>query len=417
MSEVPFTSPPETLPQCHFPDPAAPPAGSAPDLSGWFRALEGARAPSAGASPVIPLGFGGPGSVDDAAWLGDKHLGIAVADVLVAHGVHGKEDLTRRHSALVSNANMARRMTEILPDHLVALLPPQAACAMQTHDCGTIVEACVHFVLKAGHGAVLTQLAEYLYSAGERDAVLPPAGDAAAPGRPETDPKNRLLHLDREATWTYDQVVPERSAPSLWTATLCTKGKQFIATAVGKKAASAATAVLALADMGVTASADPTRALALEERHRVARAATERLARTTSETGGKLLLSPVTFEARHLTSNLKDGETPLQWFERKGELHRLACAPVLFPLAVRAVHIWHAHVQEVGHLTVIIVVPVEREEAREWAPSVYVTPHPQESKNKAQQTACKAAQKYILALIDMLPCPDEAGSSSGVFAH
>ena len=95
MSEVPFTSPPETLPQCHFPDPAAPPAGSVPDLSGWFHALEGARAPSAGASQVIPLGFGGPGSVDDAAWLGDKHLGIAVADVLVAHGVHGKEDLTR----------------------------------------------------------------------------------------------------------------------------------------------------------------------------------------------------------------------------------------------------------------------------------------------------------------------------------
>ena len=103
MSEVPFTSPPETLPQCHFPDPAAPPAGSVPDLSGWFHALEGARAPSAGASQVIPLGFGGPASVDDAAWLGDKHLGIAVADVLVAHGVHGKEDLTRRHSALVSN--------------------------------------------------------------------------------------------------------------------------------------------------------------------------------------------------------------------------------------------------------------------------------------------------------------------------
>ena len=407
MSEVPFTSPPEALPQSHFPDPTASPAESVPDLSGWFHALEGARAPSAGASPVIPLGFGGPGSVDDAAWLGDKHLGIAVADVLVAHGVHGKEDLTRRHSALVSNANMARRMREILPDHLVALLPSQATCALQTHDCGTTVEACVHFVLKAGHGLVLTQLAEYLYSAGERDAVLPPAGDAAAPGRPEMDPKGRLVHLDREATWTYDQVAPERSAPPLWSATLRTKGKQFTATATTKKLASAATAVLALADMGVTASADPTRALALEERHRVARAATERLARTTSETGGKLLLSPVTFEAQHLTSNLKDGETPLQWFERKCVLHRLACAPVLFPLAVQAVHIWHAHVQEVGHLTVIIVVPVEQEEAREWAPSVYVTPHPEESKNRAQQTACKAAQECILDLIEAQTCTEE----------
>ena len=74
---------------------------------------------------------------------------------------------------------------------------------------------------------------------------------------------------------------------------------------------------------------------------------------------------------------------------------------------MRAVHIWHANVQEVGHITVIIVVPVKQEEVGEWAPSVYVTPHPQESKNKAQQTACKAAQDYILALIEMLPCPYE----------
>ena len=175
MSEIPFTSPPEVLPQSHFPDPPASPAESVPDLSGWFHALEGARAPSAGASPVIPMGFGGPEPVDDAAWLGDKYLGIAVAEVLVAHGVQGREDLTRRHSALVSNANMARRITEILPDHLIALLPSQAACARQTHDCGTVVEACVHFVRKAGHGAVLTQLAEYLYSAGERDAIRNPA--------------------------------------------------------------------------------------------------------------------------------------------------------------------------------------------------------------------------------------------------
>ena len=245
-------------------------------------------------------------------------------------------------------------------------------------------------------------------SAGERDAILPPADDAAAPGQPETDPKGRVIHLDQGARWTYDEApVPEQNAPPLWNSTLHTKGKQFTATAVTKKAASAAAAVLALVDVGITARADPTRALALEERHRVARAATERLARTTSETGGNLLLSPVTFEARHLTSNLRAGETPLQWFGRKCELHRLACAPVLFPLAVRAVHIWHAHVQEVGHLTVIIVVPVEQEEAREWAPSVYVTPHPEETKNRAQQTACKAAQACILDLIEAQTCTEE----------
>ena len=405
-SEIPFTAPPEVLnpPQSHCPDPPASPAKSVPDLSGWFHALEGARAPHAGASPVIPMGFGGPENVDDAAWLGDKYLGIAVAEVLVANGVRGRDDLTRRLSTLVSNANMARRIMEILPEHLTILLPSQTVCARQVHDCGTVVEACVHFVREAGHGAELTRLAEYLYSAGERDAVPRPADDAArtvreAPRQPESDPKGRVLQLDRHAHWTYDEVpVPEQNVPPIWSATLHTRGQQFTSTAVQKKAAAAAAAVLALAEAGITTRVEPTRALALEERHQVAQATTERLARTTSETGGNLLLSPVKFEARNLKPHLKDDETPLQWLMRKCEPHRLACVPVLFPHAVQAVHIWHAHVQEVGHIAVIIVVPVGEEEV-----CVYASPQPQKSKTKAQQTACKPARDYIADLIDMLP--------------
>ena len=83
---------------------------------------------------------------------------------------------------------------------------------------------------------------------------------------------------------------------------------------------------------------EPTRALALEEHHQVAQAAAERLARTTSETGGKLLLSPVIFDSKNLTPNLRDAETPMQWLERRCELHRLVCVPVIFPHAVREVH-------------------------------------------------------------------------------
>ena len=110
-SETAATDLPEVLhpalPHRHL-NPPALPAKPLPDLSGWFSALEGARAPHAGASPVMPMGFGGSANVDDAAWLGDKFLGIAVAEVLVANGVRGRDDLTRRLSTLVSNANLAR---------------------------------------------------------------------------------------------------------------------------------------------------------------------------------------------------------------------------------------------------------------------------------------------------------------------
>ena len=112
-SEVTITALPEVLhsplPQSRCLDPPALPAEPLPDLTEWFRALDGALAPDAGTSPVMPMGFGGSVSVDDAAWLGDKALGIAVAEVLMANGIRGRDDLTRRHSMLVSNANLARR--------------------------------------------------------------------------------------------------------------------------------------------------------------------------------------------------------------------------------------------------------------------------------------------------------------------
>ena len=83
---------------------------------------------------------------------------------------------------------------------------------------------------------------------------------------------------------------------------------------------------------------------------------------------------------------------------RKCEPHRLACVPVLFPHAVQAVHVWQANVQEVGHISIVIVVPVGEEEVR-----VFASPQPQRSKTKAQQTACKPARAYIADLIEMLP--------------
>ena len=136
------------------------------------RALADTEAPTAATSPVMPMGFGGDESVEHEAWLGDKFLSCAVAKVLVARGVKGKDNLTRRHSALVSNANLAKRLDDVLPEHMRRLLPPPGLRARQHHDCGTMVEACVKHVCDTGGDAALTQLAEYLYTAGCADAAL-----------------------------------------------------------------------------------------------------------------------------------------------------------------------------------------------------------------------------------------------------
>ena len=79
------------------------------------------------------------------------------------------------------------------------------------------------------------------------------------------------------------------NAPSLWSSTLSTKGRQYTCTAIRKQAAAAAAAAQALAEAGITSQVEPTRALALEERHQVAQVAADRLARTTSQTGGTLM--------------------------------------------------------------------------------------------------------------------------------
>ena len=105
------------------------------------------------------------------------------------------------------------------------------------------------------------------------------------------------------------------------------------------------------------------------------------------------MLSPVTFDSKNLTPNLRDAETPMQWLGRRCELHRLACVPVIFPHVVQEVHAWHAHVQEVGHVTLIIVLPVGA------AVRIFVSPHPQLSIRQAHQTACTPARDYIIDLV------------------
>ena len=81
-----------------------------PSLDVWHRALEGAFASRPKLSPVIPMGFGGNENIDAAAWHGDEAIGSAVAKVVEAKSVKGKDNLTRRYGALASNADLAKRM-------------------------------------------------------------------------------------------------------------------------------------------------------------------------------------------------------------------------------------------------------------------------------------------------------------------
>ena len=291
----------------------------------------------------MPMGFGGSERVDDAAWHGDKLLHSAVAEVLLKNGVKGRDNLTRRHSALISNANLASRLDCLLPAHMQRLLPSPGTCARQPHDCGTIVEACVAFACRAGHRSALVQLAEYLYASDCADAALlfggaTDDGEGVAP-MPETNPKGRLLQLDPKALFTQ---VESPDSPPVWTATVTSNGMTASAQGVGKRAADQLAAAKVLATMGIQCQLAPSHSLALDARKAVAQAATERLAQRTTQPGGELAWVLVHFEEKNLKFTLKAGESALDWFVQKDDTHRIALAPVVFSRWVAEVRIWKA---------------------------------------------------------------------------
>ena len=136
----------------------------------------------------------------------------------------------------------------------------------------------------------------------------------------------------------------------------------------------------------------------LDERKQVAQAAVERLARRTTQAGGELAWTPILVDAKHMKPKLKHGETPLEWFSRRDETHRTACAPLIFGQWVSEVRIWKAKL-DTGHLTLVHVQAVGS-----GPPRVFVSPHSEPaSQTRADKTACAQARVHIIEMVGAPP--------------
>ena len=377
-------------------EPEAPPTRTPPSLDLWHRALEGARALSVEESSVMPMGFGGTTDVSGAAFVGDKALGVAVAWVLEANGIQGSAELTLRQSRLVSNANLAKRLEILLPEHMGALLPSPDIRERQIHDCGTMIEACVKFVCDAGNAEALMQLAEFLFAAEEHDAESLTGAEARDGGGAlrvlESNPKGRLLERDPKADFNFTG-GPDHGLP--WRATVMTNGAEYEGEGSSKGAAAAEAATKALEAVGIFYQREPARTLALNAGEHAARSAAERLARTTTHAGEDLTWGLMTFPPHHQRAILKDGQTPMQWLlEKPKEIHRIFCSPGIFGHVVSNVRIWRAHLEE-GYITMILVQAA----GADGEASAFVTPHPEGSKTSANKLACVLAHAHILELV------------------
>ena len=110
------------------------------------------------ADAVNPIGFGGVAEASTAAWYGDKILGAFVARELHARRVTEVKLLHDLYVAAVSNETMAAHLDTLLP---ASLLPPEKRRAVQEHDCGTLLEACVKEVDASDQDAI-AELARFL---------------------------------------------------------------------------------------------------------------------------------------------------------------------------------------------------------------------------------------------------------------
>ena len=122
------------------------------------------------------------------AWHGDKILALAIAEELKVRGHLEPEDLTNLYSAAASNENMSNHLEAILPSSHLELIPRENL-VIQTHNCGTMLEACVSHVNDAGDKAAVAELARYLLDSSIQRIDGPSSPVAVS------NPKGKLLEL------------------------------------------------------------------------------------------------------------------------------------------------------------------------------------------------------------------------------
>eukprot|EP00316_Scyphosphaera_apsteinii_P016066 CAMPEP_0119315952 /NCGR_PEP_ID=MMETSP1333-20130426/37882_1 /TAXON_ID=418940 /ORGANISM="Scyphosphaera apsteinii, Strain RCC1455" /LENGTH=381 /DNA_ID=CAMNT_0007321459 /DNA_START=160 /DNA_END=1306 /DNA_ORIENTATION=- len=350
-------------------------APRAPKLELWYNALTGLVA-----SHVLPLGFGGKqANVSTAAWYGDKILGMAVADELRAQRVGDHERLTKRFQAIVSNKNIAAHLDVLLTPPLLALVPTPQKRAVQVHDCGTMIEACVDHVHASGDTAAVAELAKFLVATAVEDAN---SFQGSVAHVIEANPKGRLLELGGTVSGEYFG-GPDHAPIFLAVAAL--HGQQASAQGTTKKGAEQDAAAALLAQLGLLTNVQPTRRLSLTAQQEDESNAFA-LAAMSVAIDQPISWEPLVFRETDMAASLLDGEDAAEWFRRKTDLYRCLCAPRLFPHTVRSVSAWQSRV-EVGAVTLLCVEPTgDGMPAR-----IFTTPIPARSKTQAKKAASALA--------------------------
>lgn len=319
------------------------------DLARWRDAV--ARVPPV---KVLPLGFRGEAEANTAAWYGDKCLGVAIAREL-----RSRIDpctpgyLTKIYGAAASNDNLAAHIELILPPSLLACIPPPQTAALQIHDFGTMVEACVDAVAVDDAEAV-AELARFLVdcvtdssgSSSEESDLFDELGtmeNSPIKGSKqsfmlENNPKGKLLELGGQVEATR---VGGFSHSPVFKAEARLGGRHAEAEGPSKKVAEREAAAAVLAEAGVSSLVHAAKRITLAPVEVMDAMAGDPMDAQQNALPVTAIChwKPVTRRRVDMAAILSDGEDLPAWFKRKADLHRCLLCPMIFPGVIRSLQV------------------------------------------------------------------------------
>ena len=284
--------------------------------------------------------------------------------------------LTEHFSAAASNENLTALLGVLLTPALLSLLPSEQQRALQVHDCGTVLEACVSRVYAAGNTAAIAALARFLVDNSKTHAVV-------------IDAISKLTEL--KGTLDAD----EGSGPPharVFEAVAHIGVRVARAQGHSKKVAKQSAAGKLLEQMGVETKKQPTRRLAFE---RQVASANNTGGEAPETAGQQLTFTPFLFPESMMTSNLKNDERPETWFGRDPtDLHRCMLAQRIWPLVVHEVAAWQTQLAA-GWITMISVTATD-----EAVGTLFFTNSvPALNKTQAKKAASTLAHAHLVELL------------------